>query len=167
MEELSALQWSSSGGYMPHEVIDSQKFSLKYDVYSFGILLLEIVSGKRNRSSGENGSLSYLKDEALVAYHRRNLTDLVDKRLLSHGFEQKEVMVILNLAIDCINGSPDVRPTMSKIVHDLNMNPHDNTSCVSITKYDSNTGASTSNRLKERMGLKMKEEGIQSLEIMK
>ncbi|TKY49233.1 LRR receptor serine/threonine-protein kinase [Spatholobus suberectus] len=70
----------------------------KADVYSFGIVALEIVCGK-------SASLE----------RKGNLMDLVDERL-GEDFKRDEVMVMINVALLCTQVSPLHRPTMASVV---------------------------------------------------
>ncbi|KAM7492504.1 hypothetical protein LguiA_035425 [Lonicera macranthoides] len=87
----------------------------KADVYSFGIVALEIVSGKSNTSCRPKEDLFYLLDWALELKEKGNLMELVDPRLGSE-FNKEEVMGMINIALLCSNVSPAVRPAMSSVV---------------------------------------------------
>ncbi|KAL8087899.1 hypothetical protein AgCh_037877 [Apium graveolens] len=96
----------------------------KADVYSFGIVAPEIVSGMSNTSSrSEQESYICLTGFCFLCLHLKahelkvkgNLRDLVDERLGSE-FNEKEATLIINLALLCTNVSPVVRPAMSLVV---------------------------------------------------
>ena len=55
-------------GYMAPEYLKHGQFSIKFDIFSFGVLLLEIISGQKN-------SCFHIKDEAndLLTYVSNNL----------------------------------------------------------------------------------------------
>ena len=61
-----------SSGYMPPEYAMHGQFSIKSDVYSFGILLLEILSGKKNgsfcTSDGSENLLSYVSTNQILQF---------------------------------------------------------------------------------------------------
>jgi serine/threonine protein kinase len=58
---LINLMYEKCSGYVPPEYVRKGIYSMKYDVYSFGILLLQIISGKRNACYyGPNETLSLL-----------------------------------------------------------------------------------------------------------
>ncbi|KAL7218640.1 hypothetical protein ACSBR2_011826 [Camellia fascicularis] len=87
----------------------------KADVYSFGIVALEIVSGRNNTSYRLKIDSLYLLDWALELKEKGKLLELVDPKL-GPDFVQKEVIVMINVALLCTNVTPTVRPTMSSVV---------------------------------------------------
>ncbi|PWA36521.1 LRR-RLK [Artemisia annua] len=87
----------------------------KADVYSFGIVALEIVSGKSNTNYRPKEEFVYLLDWAYVLQEQENLLELVDPGLGSH-YSKEEAMRMLNIALICTNPSPTLRPAMSAVV---------------------------------------------------
>ncbi|KAG6692160.1 hypothetical protein I3842_10G099600 [Carya illinoinensis] len=85
------------------------------DVYSFGIVSLEIVAGKSNMKFRPNESCVCLLDWALVLQQKSNLVELVDPNLGSE-FNMEEAIRMIKLALLCTNPSPTLRPTMSVVV---------------------------------------------------
>ncbi|XP_035549619.1 probable leucine-rich repeat receptor-like serine/threonine-protein kinase At3g14840 isoform X3 [Juglans regia] len=102
-------------GYMAPEYALHGYLTDKADVYSFGIVALEIVSGKTNTSHRPKGESLHLLDWALVLKEKGNLLDLADPRLGSK-YNKEEVMRMINVALLCANVSASVRPTMSSVV---------------------------------------------------
>ncbi|XP_042951864.1 probable leucine-rich repeat receptor-like serine/threonine-protein kinase At3g14840 isoform X2 [Carya illinoinensis] len=102
-------------GYMAPEYAMRGHLTDKADVYSFGIVALEIVSGKSNTSHRPKGESLHLLDWALVLKEKGNLLDLVDLRLGSN-YRKEEAMRVINVALLCANVSAAVRPTMSSVV---------------------------------------------------
>ncbi|KAG7953445.1 hypothetical protein I3843_12G110500 [Carya illinoinensis] len=101
-------------GYMAPEYAMRGHLTDKADVYSFGIVALEIVSGKSNTSHRPKGESLHLLDWALVLKEKGNLLDLVDLRLGSN-YRKEEAMRVINVALLCANVSAAVRPTMSSV----------------------------------------------------
>ncbi|KAH9779287.1 putative LRR receptor-like serine/threonine-protein kinase [Citrus sinensis] len=102
-------------GYMAPEYAMRGYLTDKADVYSFGIVALEIVSGKSNTNYRPKEEFVYLLDWAYVLQEQGNLLELVDPSLGSN-FSKKEAMTMLNIALLCTNPSPTLRPTMSSVV---------------------------------------------------
>ncbi|KAL5771680.1 hypothetical protein ACOSP7_015834 [Xanthoceras sorbifolium] len=106
--------------YMAPEYATANVVTEKADVYSFGIVLLEIVSGKKNADHRPNQESVYLIDDACVLHSKGRLVNLIDEKL--HTFDRNQALDILNLAILCIDRSPTLRPTMSEVVSVLEGN---------------------------------------------
>ncbi|XP_020250161.1 probable LRR receptor-like serine/threonine-protein kinase At1g53430 isoform X2 [Asparagus officinalis] len=102
-------------GYMAPEYAMRGYLTDKADVYSFGIVALEIVSGKSNTNFRPKEECMYLLDWAYVLQEQGKLLELVDSSLGSNYLE-KEAMQMMNLALLCSSPSPTLRPTMSTVV---------------------------------------------------
>ncbi|XP_021719607.1 putative receptor-like protein kinase At4g00960 [Chenopodium quinoa] len=100
-------------GYMPPEYLIQGQVSLKSDVFSFGVLILEIVSGQKNSSFqiGEN-------EKNLLAYAWKNWQEgkawnLVDPAL-SPAFSA-EILRCIHIGLLCVQNNMADRPTMSSV----------------------------------------------------
>ncbi|KAL5132553.1 putative LRR receptor-like serine/threonine-protein kinase [Glycine soja] len=102
-------------GYMAPEYAMRGYLTDKADVYSFGIVALEIVSGKSNTNYRPKEEFVYLLDWAYVLQEQGNLLELVDPSLGSK-YSSEEAMRMLQLALLCTNPSPTLRPCMSSVV---------------------------------------------------
>ncbi|KAK7401753.1 hypothetical protein VNO78_13478 [Psophocarpus tetragonolobus] len=87
----------------------------KADVYSFGIVALEIVSGKNNIVHKPRQETLHLLDWARLLKDKGNLIELVDPRLGS-DFNKYEVMMMIKVALLCTNVTSNLRPTMSSVL---------------------------------------------------
>ncbi|XP_043721106.1 G-type lectin S-receptor-like serine/threonine-protein kinase At1g34300 [Telopea speciosissima] len=111
-------------GYLaPEWVTREQPITAKADVYSFGMVLLEIVSGIRNfefRQSSLNGSEEwYFPRWAFEkVYEERNVVDLLDRRI-NHCYESEVhfelVDRMVKTAMWCLQDQPEQRPSMGKV----------------------------------------------------
>ena len=105
-------------GYHAPELADSMLASQEADVYSFGILLLEVLTGK---APGDSTKPEYvdLRGWAWIRVnteeHRRMEFD-VDLRQQQKAGAQKGMMQLLWLAMDCCILYAKFRPTMSDVV---------------------------------------------------
>ncbi|KAK7244121.1 hypothetical protein RIF29_38939 [Crotalaria pallida] len=102
-------------GYMAPEYAMHGYLTDKADVYSFGIVALEIISGKNNSTHQQKEEALYLVDWAHMLKEKDNLMELVDRRLGS-DFNKEDVTVMINVALLCTNVSPTLRPAMSSVV---------------------------------------------------
>ncbi|RRT40074.1 hypothetical protein B296_00041285 [Ensete ventricosum] len=105
-------------GYLAPEWIAGVAITAKADVYSYGMLLLEIISGRRNLTGPEEGRHGFFP--ALVA---GKLGDGEVESLLDHGLvgetEAAEVERACRLACWCIQDHEISRPTMGQVVQVL------------------------------------------------
>lgn len=107
-------------GYMAPEYLFYAQYSVKSDVYSFGVLLLEIISGKRVRSSHQ---LSVAQDLLNVAW--KHWTDgeawkFMDENMASSYDSGEEIERWIQLGLLCVQPDLDRRPTMATVVNTLN-----------------------------------------------
>uniref|UniRef100_A0A6N2MQX9 Protein kinase domain-containing protein n=1 Tax=Salix viminalis TaxID=40686 RepID=A0A6N2MQX9_SALVM len=101
-------------GYMSPEYAMEGVFSVKSDVFSFGVLVLEIVSGKKNTSFYHSDSLNLL-GHAWKLWSSNKASDLMDPTL---GDPPSTSMLLryINIGLLCVQESPADRPTMSDVI---------------------------------------------------
>ncbi|KAJ0873940.1 putative protein kinase RLK-Pelle-DLSV family [Helianthus annuus] len=102
-------------GYMAPEYAMRGYLTDKADVYSYGIVLLEIVSGVANIPNKAKENQFVLHDQAIALKAEGKLMNLVDPKLGSE-YDTTEMMVVIELALMCTAISPTDRPTMSSVV---------------------------------------------------
>ncbi|GAA0180855.1 transmembrane signal receptor [Lithospermum erythrorhizon] len=104
-------------GYMSPEYIQHGHFSIKSDVFSFGVLVLEIISGKTNNSFYQ--SSDNLLSHAWKLWKDGKPLDLVDPAL-ADSFDKKEVTRCIHIGLLCVQEDLNERPTMASVVIMLN-----------------------------------------------
>uniref|UniRef100_A0A2P2MSZ7 non-specific serine/threonine protein kinase n=1 Tax=Rhizophora mucronata TaxID=61149 RepID=A0A2P2MSZ7_RHIMU len=102
-------------GYMAPEYALWGYLTYKADVYSFGVLALEIVCGKNNNDYMPNNHCICLLDWACHMQQGGNFLELVDETLGSE-FNREEAEIMVKVGLLCTNASPTLRPTMSEVV---------------------------------------------------
>ncbi|XP_020589355.1 receptor-like serine/threonine-protein kinase SD1-8 [Phalaenopsis equestris] len=100
-------------GYMSPEYAFKGLFSVKSDVFSFGVLLLEILSGKRNAGFHDFGSSYNLLAYAWELWKEGKWMEFVDPAL-DNQFGH-EVTRCIYVALLCVQESPEDRPIMSDV----------------------------------------------------
>ncbi|CAI8593574.1 unnamed protein product [Vicia faba] len=105
-------------GYMPPEYAMFGKYSEKSDIYSFGVMLLEIIAGRKNMSSsmqyqdaeGVNGLLNHVwrqwKDQTPLSILDPNIEE---------DYSKIEVTKCIQIGLLCVQHNPDARPSIVTI----------------------------------------------------
>ena len=102
-------------GYMALEWLSSV-ITEKVDVYSFGIVLLEILCGRRNLDRSQPEEAVYLLDLFKKNIAEHQLLDLVDKNSEDMQLHGEEVVNMMRVAAWCLQNDFTKRPSMSMVV---------------------------------------------------
>ncbi|CAA2957580.1 G-type lectin S-receptor-like serine threonine-kinase At4g27290 isoform X1 [Olea europaea subsp. europaea] len=102
-------------GYMSPEYAADGVFSIKSDVFSFGVLVLEIVSGKRNRGFSHRDHHHNLLGHAWRLYKEGRSLELVQAYPGVSG-NLSEVLRLIHVGLLCVQQCPEDRPNMSLVV---------------------------------------------------
>ncbi|PHT44251.1 G-type lectin S-receptor-like serine/threonine-protein kinase [Capsicum baccatum] len=106
-------------GYLSPEYASQGLYSVKSDVFSFGILVLEIVSGKSNRRFSHPDHYLNLLGHAWKIYKEGRSIELLDEHL-SDTCSRSEVERSICVGLLCVQQCPEDRPSMSSVVFMLN-----------------------------------------------
>ncbi|KAH7533236.1 hypothetical protein FEM48_Zijuj04G0108700 [Ziziphus jujuba var. spinosa] len=104
-------------GYRAPEVTDSRKVSQKADVYSFGVLLLELLTGKPPTHSQLNEEGVDLPKWVLSVVQEEWTAEVFDLELLRYQNIEEEMVELLQLALECVAQHPDKRPSMPMVTN--------------------------------------------------
>ncbi|XP_028764540.1 lectin-domain containing receptor kinase VI.4-like [Neltuma alba] len=102
-------------GYIAPELTRTGKASTSSDVYAYGVLLLEVVSGRRPIGSEQ----FFLVDWVVENYNMGQILEVVDPKLGSNHVEE-EVELVLKLGLLCAQHNAESRPTMRQVMRYLN-----------------------------------------------
>ncbi|GKV42321.1 hypothetical protein SLEP1_g49732 [Rubroshorea leprosula] len=105
-------------GYMPPEYAMEGLFSEKSDIYSYGVLLLEIVSGRRNNGFDNDEHLS-LVGYAWKLWNEGNILPLVDNMVADPSYDE-EVLRCIHVGLLCVQEFAKDRPNMSTVISMVN-----------------------------------------------
>lgn len=106
-------------GYLAPEWVSGQRITKKADVYSFGIVLLEIISGRRSTTRLKSGGHRYFPLYAAAQLNEgEDLLPLLDHRLEGNA-NVKELDVACRVACWCIQDEESNRPSMGQVVRML------------------------------------------------
>ncbi|GKV19318.1 hypothetical protein SLEP1_g29598 [Rubroshorea leprosula] len=102
-------------GYMAPEYAMEGLFSVKSDVFSFGVLLLEIISGKKNKGFHLLEYGESLLTFAWKLWSKGQGMELIDPLLLQ-SCVASEVLKCIHIGLLCVQEDPADRPTMSSVI---------------------------------------------------
>lgn len=106
---FSTLKASAAMGYLAPEYTTTGRFTDKNDVYSFGVIMFQILTGKTKvthlRLTADSGQLD----------------DLIDKNL-NKRFSVPEAAKLAGIALICTSEIPGQRPTMEAVLQELGSN---------------------------------------------
>ncbi|KAE9590397.1 hypothetical protein Lal_00027981 [Lupinus albus] len=107
-------------GYIAPEYPSTRVASLKGDVYGFGVLLLELVTGRKplDVSNDEEEFRGNLVDWVNMHYSLGRIKDCIDKAISGSGHDQ-EILQFLKVALNCVVFRPKHRWSMYQVYHSL------------------------------------------------
>ncbi|KAK9029708.1 hypothetical protein V6N11_026812 [Hibiscus sabdariffa] len=113
-------------GYLAPEWLLEHGVSEKCDVYSYGMVLLEMIGGQRNVTVIENGSdksqrkWQYFPKIVRDKLGEGKVIEAVDHRLVEAGaVDERQVKRMVHVALWCIQEKPKLRPSMAHVVEML------------------------------------------------
>ncbi|KAI7743710.1 hypothetical protein M8C21_014976 [Ambrosia artemisiifolia] len=105
-------------GYLAPEYAMRGQLTRKADIYSFGVLLLEIVSGRPNQNRRLPVEDQYLLERVWQQYREGELESLVDTSM--EDVDMDEACLYLKIGLLCAQSLPKSRPSMSNVMKMLN-----------------------------------------------
>lgn len=105
-------------GYMAPECVVTGRASKETDMYSFGIVLLEIASGRRTFDHRFQQEQTTLAEWVWSLYGLGKLVDAADPKLGAE-FEQQEIECLMIVGLWCVHPDPNHRPSISQAIQVL------------------------------------------------
>jgi serine/threonine protein kinase len=102
-------------GYMAPELATTCKATTNSDVFSFGILALEVVSGRHCFDTKVPEEEMILLDWVWKCYENEELFKVVDAKLMFNTLEKERIRMALVLGLLCTHPDPNARPTMGYV----------------------------------------------------
>ncbi|KAG5235831.1 S locus glycop domain-containing protein/B lectin [Salix suchowensis] len=113
--EANTNKVAGTYGYISPEYANHGLYSLKSDVFSFGVLVLEIVSGHRNRGFCHPDHQLNLIGHAWILFRQGRALELAEKSKVEIHY-LSEVLRSIHVGLLCVQEHPENRPNMSYVV---------------------------------------------------
>ncbi|KAK8928878.1 G-type lectin S-receptor-like serine/threonine-protein kinase [Platanthera zijinensis] len=106
-------------GYLAPEWLANLPVTSKSDVYSYGMVLLEIVGGRRNFDVSEEMGRTKFSTWAYAEFDRGNIRAIIDKKLHESELDMEQLERAVYTSFWCIQEQPSQRPSIGKVIQML------------------------------------------------
>ncbi|XP_074566795.1 LRR receptor kinase SERK2-like [Curcuma longa] len=106
-------------GHIAPEYLSTGKSSSKTDVFGYGIMLLELITGQRAIDLSLFEGEILLLDKVKKLSREQQLDTIIDRNLNKDDYNIEEVEKLIQVALLCTQQSPEARPTMSDVIRML------------------------------------------------
>ncbi|KAJ4718394.1 putative S-receptor kinase [Melia azedarach] len=117
-ESLVYTTMRGTRGYLAPEWITNNPISEKTDVFSYGMVLLEIIGGRKSYDQGEDSVKARFPSYAFKMLEEGKLREILDPRL-DIDEKNERVTSAIKVALWCIQDDMQMRPPMTKVVQML------------------------------------------------
>ncbi|EYU34933.1 hypothetical protein MIMGU_mgv1a025713mg [Erythranthe guttata] len=112
-------QLKGTPGYMDPAYCSSFHLTPFTDVYSFGVILLQLVTARPAVESSRSSTHSHIIHWASPSIEKGRVEDIIDTNLLVQGCNMEIMLKIGQLALRCVVKEPKERPTMTQVWEEL------------------------------------------------
>ncbi|XP_048551684.1 cysteine-rich receptor-like protein kinase 6 isoform X1 [Triticum urartu] len=130
-------------GYMAPEYVMRGNYSVKSDAFSFGVLVLEIMTGKKNRDCYNSQQSQDLLTTVWEHWVAETVLEVVDP-CMNKSFSESDALRCIHVGLLCIQGNPADRPMMSTVAMMLGSNTFSLPTPSKPAFYTTNDGANSS-----------------------
>ncbi|KAG7956776.1 hypothetical protein I3843_11G140800 [Carya illinoinensis] len=117
LDNYGLTKFHNAVGYVAPELAQSLRVSEKCDVYSFGVILLELVTGRKPVESPRANEVVVLCEYVRALLESGSASDCFDRSL--RGFAENELIQVMKLGLICTSEVPSRRPSMAEVVQVL------------------------------------------------
>ncbi|KAG6512759.1 receptor protein kinase-like protein ZAR1 [Zingiber officinale] len=111
--------WSNTLFYQAPEALKSLRPSQKWDVYSYGVILLELISGRSPSAVMDTSDMDLVRWVQISIEEKKSLLNVIDPYLAQEPEREDDITAALKVALACAQFNPENRPSMRHIVDSL------------------------------------------------
>ncbi|XP_064958809.1 probable L-type lectin-domain containing receptor kinase VII.2 [Musa acuminata AAA Group] len=120
---LGTTRVVGSAGYLAPEVVRTGRVTAATDVYAFGVLALEVVSGRRAAEAGRPPLVAWVRQASAAGGEEAEA--VVDgKARASKGYDAREAAMVVGLGLACTREDAAGRPTMRQVARMMDAEEH-------------------------------------------
>jgi hypothetical protein len=99
----------------------TMKITEKVDVYGYGVVLLELLTGKDSIDHSSPDGMDLVNWVIVTLTESQSMELVLDDQLLRSGSDndRRQMLLVLRIALFCVSKNPAVRPTMREVVEML------------------------------------------------
>lgn len=101
--------------YQAPEAMKAVKPSQKWDIYSYGMILLEMITGRTPLVQVGNSEMDLVHWMQLCIEEKKPVSDVLDPNLAQDADKEEEMIAVLKIAMACTQSSPERRPSVRHI----------------------------------------------------
>ncbi|MED6203872.1 putative L-type lectin-domain containing receptor kinase S.5 [Stylosanthes scabra] len=117
----STKEIAGTPGYMAPETFLNRRATVETDVYAFGVLVLEVVCGRRpGNVNGQDDYKNSIVYWVWELHGKGKIVSALDKRISDEEIKEEEVCSVLVLGLACCHPNPHHRPSMRTVLQVLN-----------------------------------------------
>ncbi|KAJ0231962.1 Protein kinase domain-containing protein [Hirschfeldia incana] len=113
---------AGTNGYMAPEYVMHGVLSVKADVFSFGVVVLELISGQKNSSFSMRHPDQTLLEWAYKLYKKGRTMEILDTEIAASA-DPEQVRLCVQIGLLCVQGDPHQRPAMRRVAMLLTRKP--------------------------------------------
>ncbi|KAG6519984.1 hypothetical protein ZIOFF_017013 [Zingiber officinale] len=115
----SSPVWIDRLFYQAPEALKSLRPSQKWDVYSYGVMLLELISGRPPSVVMDTSDMDLVRFVQVSIEEKRSLLDVIDPYLTRELEREGDITAALKVALACVQFNPENRPSMRHVLDSL------------------------------------------------
>uniref|UniRef100_N1R4A9 Putative LRR receptor-like serine/threonine-protein kinase n=1 Tax=Aegilops tauschii TaxID=37682 RepID=N1R4A9_AEGTA len=116
---MSPLVSKEGSCYQAPEALKTLKPSQKWDVYSYGVILLEMITGRSPVALLETMQMDLVQWVQFCIQDKKPSADVLDPFLARDSEQEGEMIAVLKVALACVHANPERRPTMRNVTETL------------------------------------------------